>query len=69
MAYGLTFRDVLEALARNNASVGAGYFERSGEQSDQGAFSGVLSFSTAYDEDKTRSPSWFDPVRRISTHY
>lgn len=32
LAYGLTFRDVLDAVARNNASVGAGYIERSGEQ-------------------------------------
>ena len=32
LAYGLSFRDVLEALARNNSNVGAGYIERSGEQ-------------------------------------
>ncbi|MDQ3070440.1 MAG: CusA/CzcA family heavy metal efflux RND transporter [Acidobacteriota bacterium] len=32
MAYGLTFADVLEALADNNANVGAGYIERRGEQ-------------------------------------
>ncbi len=32
MAYGLTFRDVLRALAENNANVGAGYIERRGEQ-------------------------------------
>ena len=32
MAYGLTFRDVLQALAQNNANVGAGYIERRGEQ-------------------------------------
>ena len=32
VAYGLSFRDVLEALARNNANVGAGYIEKSGEQ-------------------------------------
>lgn len=32
IAYGLTFRDVLEALARNNSNVGAGYIERRGEQ-------------------------------------
>ncbi len=32
VAYGLSFRAVLEALARNNANVGAGYIERSGEQ-------------------------------------
>ena len=32
IAHGLTLRDVMEALARNNANVGAGYIERSGEQ-------------------------------------
>jgi len=32
IAYGLSFRDVLEALANNNANVGAGYIEKSGEQ-------------------------------------
>ncbi|OFW39432.1 MAG: cation transporter [Acidobacteria bacterium RIFCSPLOWO2_12_FULL_67_14b] len=32
MAYGLSFRDVLAALAANNANVGAGYIERRGEQ-------------------------------------
>jgi cobalt-zinc-cadmium resistance protein CzcA len=32
IGYGLGFRDVLEALARNNANVGAGYIEKSGEQ-------------------------------------
>ncbi|MDQ3001987.1 MAG: CusA/CzcA family heavy metal efflux RND transporter [Fibrobacterota bacterium] len=32
VAYSLTFRDVLEALERNNANVGAGYIERNGEQ-------------------------------------
>jgi len=32
IAYGLSFRDVLEALAENNANVGAGYIEKSGEQ-------------------------------------
>ena len=31
-AVGLTFNDVIEALARNNANVGAGYVERYGEQ-------------------------------------
>lgn len=31
-AYGLTFRDVLQALGENNANVGAGYIERRGEQ-------------------------------------
>ncbi len=32
MAFGLSFRDVLDALARNNSNIGAGYIERSGEQ-------------------------------------
>lgn len=32
ISYGLSFRDVMEALARNNANVGAGYIEHSGEQ-------------------------------------
>jgi heavy metal efflux system protein len=32
MAYGLSFHDVMEALAKNNANVGAGYIEKSGEQ-------------------------------------
>ncbi|HJQ60506.1 MAG TPA: CusA/CzcA family heavy metal efflux RND transporter, partial [Vineibacter sp.] len=32
MAYRLTFRDVMTALAANNANVGAGYIERNGEQ-------------------------------------
>jgi len=32
MSYGLTLRDVMDALARNNANVGAGYIERYGEQ-------------------------------------
>jgi len=32
VAYGFTFRDVLDALARNNTNVGAGYIERRGEQ-------------------------------------
>jgi cobalt-zinc-cadmium resistance protein CzcA len=32
MAYGLTLRDVMEALARNNSNVGAGYIDRHGEQ-------------------------------------
>ncbi|MGV3753857.1 MAG: efflux RND transporter permease subunit [Verrucomicrobiota bacterium] len=32
LAYGLSFRDLMEALARNNSNVGAGYIERSGEQ-------------------------------------
>ena len=32
MAYKLTFRDVITALAANNANVGAGYIERNGEQ-------------------------------------
>ena len=32
MAYGITFRSVLEALMKNNANIGAGYIEHSGEQ-------------------------------------
>ena len=32
ISYGLSFHDVLQALARNNANVGAGYIEHSGEQ-------------------------------------
>ncbi|MDD1533979.1 MULTISPECIES: efflux RND transporter permease subunit [unclassified Bradyrhizobium] len=32
MAYRLNFRDVMTALASNNANVGAGYIERNGEQ-------------------------------------
>ncbi|RIK99967.1 MAG: CusA/CzcA family heavy metal efflux RND transporter [Proteobacteria bacterium] len=32
LAYGLDFGDLLDALERNNASVGAGYVERRGEQ-------------------------------------
>lgn len=32
LAYELTMRDVLNAVARNNANVGAGYVERYGEQ-------------------------------------
>ncbi|MBI2214813.1 MAG: CusA/CzcA family heavy metal efflux RND transporter [Acidobacteria bacterium] len=32
MAYGLTFRNILEALGANNANAGAGYIERGGEQ-------------------------------------
>ena len=32
IAHGLTLRDVMEALARNNTNVGAGYIERAGEQ-------------------------------------
>ncbi len=32
VAHGLGFRDVVEALERNNASVGAGFIERSGQQ-------------------------------------
>lgn len=31
-AYGLTFRDLMTALANNNANIGAGYIERNGEQ-------------------------------------
>jgi len=32
IAYELTFQDILDALNRNNANIGAGYIERSGEQ-------------------------------------
>jgi len=32
LAYGLSLHDVMEALARNNSNVGAGYIERNGEQ-------------------------------------
>ena len=32
MAYGLGLRDLMQALAANNASVGAGYIERNGSQ-------------------------------------
>ena len=32
VAYALSFRDVMEALAKNNANVGAGYIERNGEE-------------------------------------
>ncbi len=32
LSYGLSLRDVMESLARNNANVGAGYIERHGEQ-------------------------------------
>jgi heavy metal efflux system protein len=32
VAYGLGFRDIMEALAKNNANIGAGYIERNGEQ-------------------------------------
>jgi cobalt-zinc-cadmium resistance protein CzcA len=32
MAYKLTFRDVMTALAANNGNVGAGYIERNGDQ-------------------------------------
>lgn len=31
-AHGVSFADVLDALARNNTSIGAGYIERNGEQ-------------------------------------
>ncbi len=31
-AYGLSFRDILAALERNNTNIGAGYIERRGEQ-------------------------------------
>ncbi len=32
IAYNLSFRDIIAALASNNANVGAGYIERNGEQ-------------------------------------
>lgn len=32
IAYGLSFRDVLEAVAANNSNVGGGYIEHAGEQ-------------------------------------
>ena len=32
IAYGLTFQDVMQALEKNNANVGAGYIEHAGEQ-------------------------------------
>jgi cobalt-zinc-cadmium resistance protein CzcA len=32
VAHGLAFRDIVEALERNNANVGAGYIERNGQQ-------------------------------------
>ncbi|MFY9269528.1 MAG: CusA/CzcA family heavy metal efflux RND transporter [Candidatus Manganitrophaceae bacterium] len=32
IAYGLTFQDVLQALEKNNANIGAGYIEHRGEQ-------------------------------------
>lgn len=32
MAYGITFRSVMEALMKNNANMGAGYIEHNGEQ-------------------------------------
>lgn len=32
IAFGLTFRDVLNALGSNNSNIGAGYIEKSGEQ-------------------------------------
>ncbi|MGE3666599.1 MAG: efflux RND transporter permease subunit, partial [Steroidobacteraceae bacterium] len=32
LAFGLTFADVVAALERNNANIGAGYLERNGEQ-------------------------------------
>ena len=31
ISYGLTFRDVIEALEKNNSSIGAGYIEHKGE--------------------------------------
>ena len=32
IAHGITFQDVMEALSKNNANMGAGYIEHSGEQ-------------------------------------
>ncbi|MBL4664491.1 MAG: CusA/CzcA family heavy metal efflux RND transporter [Nitrospinaceae bacterium] len=32
MAYGITFRGIMEALMKNNANMGGGYIERNGEQ-------------------------------------
>ncbi len=32
LAYGLSLRDLISALAKNNANLGAGYIERNGEQ-------------------------------------
>ncbi len=32
LAFGLSFRDLVEALEKNNANIGAGYIERNGEQ-------------------------------------
>ncbi len=32
ISYGLTFHDIIEALGKNNANVGAGYIEHRGEQ-------------------------------------
>ncbi len=32
VSYGLTFHDIMDALSRNNSSVGAGYIEHKGEQ-------------------------------------
>ena len=32
MAFNITFRDVMDALSKNNANVGAGYLEHKGEQ-------------------------------------
>ncbi|CAG0943692.1 Cobalt-zinc-cadmium resistance protein CzcA [Candidatus Brocadiaceae bacterium] len=32
IAYGLSFHDILQAIARNNANIGAGYIEHRGEQ-------------------------------------
>ncbi|MEO6182526.1 MAG: CusA/CzcA family heavy metal efflux RND transporter, partial [Verrucomicrobiota bacterium] len=43
-AYSLTFRDLMSALANNNANIGAGYIERNGEQyliRSQGQVAGV----------------------------
>jgi heavy metal efflux system protein len=32
IAYGFSFKDVIEALSRNNENIGAGYIEHSGQQ-------------------------------------
>ena len=32
IAFGITFRDLMEALSKNNATTGAGYIEHQGEQ-------------------------------------
>src|SRR3546814_6366229 len=35
VAYGLSLRDLVDAVGRNNENVGAGYIERSGQRSDE----------------------------------